>query len=322
MTEFTNRNLWMSKNEPVTIVPHGFKVSNLPCRSLISRKARMATLMTSDGTPKTGQVVLHPAVAAKLAEIQQLRADLGVLIEEREALFKRRDYILARYAQSVGHLEYELYRVQVAVAELRYRIGFLQRLINRGKPVTTTDHRKLDLLVNQEFEKSRENLVSREKALRESEGYLASLVEVLADDEALELKTLYRRLCMKYHPDMGGERHPQWEQRWNALQYAYRNGDLELLRALAGAAEEVELTPPDDLHAEIKRLKDCLEAQRKVIAEMLASPPYTYEAQLDDATWVKHKQKELKQARDEAHQQREQLQALHDSLLANEGSVH
>ncbi|MCY4584202.1 MAG: J domain-containing protein [Chloroflexi bacterium] len=278
--------------------------------------------MASNRTSKSGQVVLHPVVTAKLAEIQRLRADLGVLIEEREALLKRGDYILARYARTVGHLEYELYRVQVSVAELRYRIGFLQRLANRGKPVKVTDHRKLDQLVNQEFAKSREDLVNREKALRESEGYLASLVELLADDEVLEMKALYRRLCMKYHPDMGGERYPEWEQRWKALQYAYRNSDLELLRALAGAAGDEELTLPDDLDAEIGRLRERLEAQRQAIASMLASPPYSYEAQLKDATWVKRKQKELKLAREEAEQQREQLQALHDSLLANEDSAH
>ena len=273
-------------------------------------------------TEFTNQVVLHPTVAAKLDNIQQLRVDLGVLIEEREALLKRGDYVLARYAQSVGHLEYELYRVQVEVAELRYRIGFLQRLVNRGKPVTSAERRKLDRLVRKEFEKSREELLSREKSLRESEAYLASLVTVLTDDEVLELKSLYRKLCMKYHPDMGGERYPDWEHRWNALQYAYRNSDLALLRALAGTAEDIELAQPDDLDAEIARLNDCLEAQRKAIAKMLASPPYCFEAQLKDAAWVMRKQKELKQARAEAEEQRRQLRALHDALLATEGNVH
>ena len=273
-------------------------------------------------TEFTDQVVLHPAVAAKLDTIRRLRVDLGVLIEERESLLKRSDYILARYAQHIGHLEYELYLVQVEVSELRFRIGYLQRLHNRGKPVAPADLRNLDKLVMQEFEKSREELADREKALRDSEEFLASLVAVLTDEEVVEIKILYRRLCMKYHPDMGGEQYPDWKQRWSAIQYAYGNSDLELLRALAGADEKAAPTPPDDLDAEIRRLNDCLEAQRKTIATMLASPPHCYEAQLKDTAWVRRKRKDLKQARVEVEEKRQQLQALHDSLLDAGDTVH
>ena len=104
-------------------------------------------------------------------------------------------------------------------------------------------------------------------------------------EEVREPKTLYRRLCQRYHPDVGGREVERWEQIWSALQHAYRAGDLDLLRALAETLDvpgKALPKAPDGLDAEIERLRSRIERQSERIAEILSTPPFSYREKLDD----------------------------------------
>lgn len=273
---------------------------------------------------KSGGIVLHPHLAEKLAEIERLRAALAVLLEEIDSLLHwKRDAILARYARDIGHLEHALYRLESTMAELRYRIAFLQTEINRGKAVTATHMTVLDDRVAAEFEKARQEIERREEELRKSESYLNS--PALPQEEALELKTLYRQLCKTYHPDVGGNTSGAWQRHWTLLQHAYRARDLALLKTLAeqaGAPDQEPLETPEALDAEIARLRSRIEKEKDRIGRMVSSPPFSYEKKLRDRAWVSAKQQALKQAISANEVKKDRLRNLYDTLRPSSGMVH
>ena len=153
------------------------------------------------GDDGEARIVLHPRVVKKLGEIENLRHGLAVLIEELETLLHRkRDALLVLYARTVGELEYELFRLEAAISELRYRIAFLQKDVNLGKAVTAGRIAVLEGEVAVEFEKRKAEIERREEELRRSMDYLQA--PVMPPEEARALKAAYRRLCRQLHPDV------------------------------------------------------------------------------------------------------------------------
>lgn len=271
-----------------------------------------------------GDVVLHPAVAAKLQEIEELRECLAVLVEEHERLTtSERDMILAQYNRDVGHLEYELFCVNVGISEFRRRIALLRADINRGKAVTDETVAALNERIKKEFEESRAEIAEREREIRKS-SMLLSADSWMKPEEALELKSLYRKLCLRYHPDVGGNEAEKGTKIWASLQRAYRAGDLKLLRALADLAGDpdkpVPETPLDSVDDELDRLRSRIELHGERIAETLASPPFSYRKQLDDPQWVKSKQLELKLAIDQGKEREAELRRKFDAMAKPPGT--
>ena len=271
------------------------------------------------------KVVVHPHVAARIKEIDALRERLSVLIEEQESLlYGQRDALLATYNRDIGYLEHECFLLDVSISELRKRIAILQANVNRG--LTVTDERIIQLNeeIRIEFEKFYSEIRQKERELRQSAQLLEHSISMKPED-ALEMKTLYRRICQRYHPDVGGGEAENWEQIWSTLQHAYRAGDLELLRALA---ESLELAGKPvsqvsgDLDAEIQRLRVLIERQRARIGEILSEPPFSFREELQDPRWIEMKQTELGQKIVDRENLLKKLEERYDLLLPLRGPAH
>ena len=277
-----------------------------------------------NGVEKGKRVVLHPYVAKKLDKIEELRGNLAAIVEEIETLlYQKRDGILARYSRDIGHLEYDLFCLETTISELRYRISFLQKEINKGKNITANIVAFLDNEVVEKFTNAKEEIERREEELRKSADYFQGTF--LSPEETRELKLLYRQLCKMHHPDVNCDKSESRERQWNLLQHAYRNGDLALLKSLAEHAKDSESKlpeTPDFLDAEIKRLRFVIENQRNHLANTISSPPFSYEEKLLNPDWVAAKQQELKQEISAAEDRKAQLQTLYDTLISYSGSVH
>lgn len=268
-------------------------------------------------------VVLHPHVSEKLAELERLRDALAVLLEEIETLLHvRRDAILAQYYHDIGHLEHRIFCLEADMAELRYRIGFLQKELNHGNAVSAEHLAFLDAEVRAEFEKTREEIRRREDELRKAQDFHKG--PFLSPEEVRELKSLYRQLCKKHHPDVGGDMSEARKKRWSLLQYAYRTHDLPLLKALAEDDDDPGNECPDTLDAldrEIGRLRSRIKTQQDHIAETVSTPPFSYEEKLADRAWVLAKQEELKQAISVNEDHRTRLQIVYETLLPSSGTI-
>ena len=272
-----------------------------------------------------GELVLHRQVSGKLQEVEALRRRLSVLVEEHEGLlYGEREVLLAKYNRDVGHLEHELFLLKVEVAELRRRIAILQAEVNLGEAITAERVARLDEETREEFEAARSEIEKRERALRQS-ALVLDPERLMKPEDVRELKTLYRRLCQRYHPDVGGKEAERWEQIWSALQHAYRGGDLDLLRALAetvNAPGKASSSPPDHLDAEIERLRSLIERQSERITEVLSEPPFSYREKLTDPQWIRTKQEELEQEISIRKEQIADLQIRYGTLLPPSGPMH
>ena len=231
--------------------------------------------------------------------------------------------IIAQYNRDVGHLEYELFRVNVGISELRRRIALLQAEINRGKAVTDETVAALDERIKKEFDESRAEIAEREREIRKSSMLLNA--DMMKPEDWLELKSLYRKLCLRYHPDVGGNEAEKGTKIWPSLQRAYRERDLERLRALAALAgdpdEPVPETPLNVVDDELDRLRSRIESHGERIAETLASPPFSYRKQLDDPQWVKSKQIELKLAIDQGKEREAELRRKFEAMAKPPGDL-
>ncbi len=277
------------------------------------------------GSKERGDLIVHPRVSARLEKIEVLRRKLAALIEEHESLlYGERDLLMARYNRDIGHLEHELFLLDVELAELRRRISILQVDINRGRTVTPERLARLDEEIRIEFEKFHAEVKEKEDELRHSVGLLET-VEWMKPEHARELKLLYRRICQHYHPDVGGQKAERGKQIWSTLQHAYRTGDLDLLKALA---ETLDLSgkaapeAPDDFNSEIKRLNSLIKKQSKRLAKILSEPPFSYRDRLEDPQWIQAKQEELQQEITGRMQRRMELQGRYEMLLPPSGSTH
>lgn len=270
-----------------------------------------------------GALLLHPRVAEKLAKIGDLRRDLSILLEELEDVLRhRRDAVMALYMREVGRLEFELFRVRAKVAELRYRIAFLQREVNLGAPVTAARVAVLDEKVAAEFAKTTAEIQRREKEVRDSQDYLDG--PGLPPEAVRELKNLYRALCKKHHPDVNGGAAEPWRH-WALLQHAYGAGDLDLMKTLADGAGDpdgADIAPPGDPDAEIARLQSRIADRKNRMAEALSSPPLSYEDKLSDPAWVRESQERLRREIAAGAADRDRLTMLYKTLLPGSGAVH
>ena len=274
---------------------------------------------------KDQQIILHPDFSAKLREINALREKLSVLIEEHESLlYGERDALLAKYNRNVGYLEHELFLLEVEIAELRRRISVLQADINLGRTITVERIARLDEEIRIEFEMFYAEIEEKEHELRRSLD-LPDSAHLMEPEDVRELKTLYRQICKRYHPDVGGCELERWEQIWSTLQHAYGTGDLDLLRALAETLDLSGEAPPessDDLDGEIERLRSCIERQSERLAKILSDPPFSYRESLEDPRWIQTKQEELQEKIAGSKERRMELQSRYGLLLPLSGLTH
>ena len=226
---------------------------------------------------KNSRVVLHPRVSGKRAEIERLRGALAVLLEEIDSLLSWRcDAILARYARDIGHLEHALYRLEATVAELRYRIAFLQAAINRGEAVTAARMVTLDGKVAAEFEKTRREIERREDELRKAERYLDG--PTLSPEDARELfaGALAGALTgAAAGQAIGGNSEPHLRSTF-AANPRLKQRAQNLLNRLESITNHIPMTPTIVIHDANKsmRVMDDLQVAKSLAEDLIAIACY------------------------------------------------
>ncbi|NJD25166.1 MAG: exonuclease [Betaproteobacteria bacterium] len=216
---------------------------------------------------ESGLVVFaHPDIARLKALIEASRARLA----ELEA-----DYTRERHAVSVTQARlFELLRPLFQKRDqlrlrLEYRRRFLDTLLAAGEEEAAT--------VDEAFEQARsERDADYERAAEASAGR-----RELTEDEATELKALWRKLVRLFHPDrfMDDEEDKQaaYQQLTAAINRARDDGDIELMREIANDPQGfmarqgwgvIALDDAEELD-KLKQLYEALEGQIIMLFEAL-----------------------------------------------------
>jgi curved DNA-binding protein CbpA len=185
-------------------------------------------------------------------KINAKRAIIANLLEEVANLKRELTIFEAEYHARVGVLYVRLDELELELREYDKRI----KLLKSRKIDNLVD---LEKTIEEQFQKDKEK-INKEKG--EAEQYTEEYEVVkekpkLDEESEKKLKSLYRELAKKYHPDMA--RTPEEKKRYNTIMaeinQAYNNKDLWKMEELAMRLKIPEEIFAETVEEEIERLQ-------------------------------------------------------------------
>jgi hypothetical protein len=241
----------------------------------------------AQGTPGDGTgtaLVVHPRWAALAAERERLRQSLAALLERLTDQQRRAEYLEAVFHSRLGRYELERLEAQAEHASLRAQLAAAQAFVNRGQRLDADARSRAKAAGAEELARWQVHIAAQQNRLSGSTLYLRSLVSV-SPEVVAEVKRLYRRLCLRLHPDVAGADHPLFARYWPLLQQAYRSADLEIMRLLDRLVPEASPRLPDSWDALLRAIEAMQRQEREFLARLAENetrPPLAYAALLED----------------------------------------
>lgn len=266
------------------------------------------------------QIDISPRKAQLKEEYDRLEKEYADLVTERDDLDLEGPKLEALYMETVGQLQYDMLMLQSDVALLKRKRDMLQASINRGeKPDWTVIEIELKFVV----EDMNEKLKKEEEKLKKAKEFIRQHMEEeeqRSDAEKLEIKTLFKRLVHRLHPDL----HPdqtEWEKNlFLKVQEAYFNRDLEKLRQLEAELDagmsfaSMDNGTIEEWEKRIEKLKARIAAIKEEIHQIVSRFPFTYREKVYDQEWVAARKEELRVQLAQLIQEKERLEKIIEIL--------
>ena len=228
----------------------------------------------------------HPDAARLADECALLREEFVSLAAERDRLLTTDiPSVTADYQLKVGAVQYALFCRECELRRLKRKVELIQAAFNRMEPVSLA---KIDAALDEELAAWTREMAELAEKLKEARWY-ADQPKLTMEDSA-DLLRLYRLLAKRLHPDLNPNQESAAKQLWIRVGEAYRQGDLDGLRASALMLEGIsEPTLPSALER-LRELREELKFRISVTLAELASLKSTFplnlRASLTDAAWV------------------------------------
>ena len=226
-------------------------------------------------------------------DIEELKKSIPQLIEERdELLFTVCKNIEAKYMAAIGALEYKVFEAECYCRRLKRKAELIRARLNRQEKVDIKDiDRQLDLEMTEYTKLLDEKMQSLNNALSRLRG------NVLSDDEATELKALYKIAVKQLHPDLNPDLPKPKKDLFLKAVEAYKNADLNTLRLICEAIDGIITDTTEDSYAELIKRRDLLFASmnkiRSEIEQIKARYPYTMKDFVENEAEIREKRREL-----------------------------
>ena len=241
-------------------------------------------------------IIAHPNFAKLKAEVDKLRAELPMLVLERDTLLHQEcKHIEMAYMLAIGALEYKAYEIECAILRLKRKVELIQEKKNRQEKIVLS---QIEAVLDAEFAEYQQKLNAQLE--RMNAALKRRLGRSLTDEEGRELKTLYLAIVKALHPDL----HPDLDydkiRLFHSAVEAYKRGDLNELRIIDAMVSEpaVPAKKADGLAVlmqEKERLTKLLQDIQDNIAEIKAEFPYTMKSLVQNPAKTKARKTELEQ---------------------------
>jgi len=226
----------------------------------------------------------------RVTEKEKEASELSIQIQD----FKiKLNIFLGEYNSRVGLLYVKLDKLKLRIKEYQHRIDLAQ-----GKKLTQETLESIEEEINETFSQERRKVDDLEsEAFQSSEEHKKDLEDEdkrqsLDPESQQELRTLYRKLAKKFHPDFAKDdkQRKEYQKRMAEINEAYKVGDLETLKKYMRQAEREEKMAKETPKEKLERLKEDYETILGIIAKLReelsalkASETYKLKEKVDQA---------------------------------------
>ena len=232
---------------------------------------------------------------------QEKRERITFLLNEVSKLYERREcmityervHLTTVYAELIGRLQLEVFETETAVRKLKRTSELIQAQRNRGEKVNMGI---INRTVELEFAEQERQLQMQLEELKQARAYLDS--PHLCEEESAELKSLYRALMKRLHPDWNPVQTDQEKDLFLRAKAAYNSCDLQELRnilLMCDMQSNIDSIAPDEMDERIAKLEQSLRDLRQRIDQLNTTFPFTYRDKLKDEAWVAEEQEKLRE---------------------------
>ena len=238
------------------------------------------------------------------------------MLMRRDALRKEAFALKQRYMREFGNLMLAVFRKKMECVRKKKTIEFCGMFANRGEPV---DEKALQMFLQREMASWEDHLEDLMEA-RERAGK----AESISFGDVRKIKTIYRRLAKKIHPDINplAADDPDLREIWDRVVAAYNANDLKELEEAEFIALAIleRLGMGDGRKAEIPDIEKKIKDLRSDITRIETTEPYLYKAVLCDPGKIEEKKKGF---REELEVYTEHSEELDDILeeMTEEGVI-
>ena len=228
-------------------------------------------------------------------ELLKKRTELSMLVLQRDEL----KYVICKnieteYMLELGSLEYCLYQSECIIMRLKRKVELIQTRINRQEKI---DVPAIDKLLDEQFREYQQKL--EEKIKKMNEAIERGNGEVLTEQQAKELKKLYRAIVKALHPDLNPNVTKQQIKLFQNAVTAYKNGDLQTLRIINemisnNHSEDDNTDNIEKMRDELIRLDRMISSINGDIEKIKSEYPYTMKDILFDKEQLNQRKQELK----------------------------
>ena len=228
------------------------------------------------------------------------------------------------YMMRIGRLEYRLFSLQIRVRQLKREIALYQAAKNRGETISAEE---VLTIIELEFAEFKTMLTEQQEKIRNAEEFHFSPKLSAADAKAI--RTLYRDMVRKLHPDLNRDLPEEAKRLWDRITAAYKNNDWQELNILADMVYDL-LDGKDPADGDPSRIEQLLAEERRIAAktaqlreridELQKQPPYSYRELLQNEAAVAAKRRELQELRHRFEEYIAELTASRDELCGGKNA--
>jgi hypothetical protein len=232
-----------------------------------------------------------PESEALRRETAALRDELARLIAERAQMLEVEGPLLeARWCVLLGDLQLRVLEAECDVRRLRRKLDLIRVELNCG---AVPEIAAVEARLEAEMEDWRAMVREEARRLQAARSWVGA--RPLPPEEARELRSIFREVARRCHPDTNPGGGTAAEALWLRASDAYAHGDLEELRALALLLPEIAEEAPatdglrerrDALRASVARLLEDVRA-------LAGHYPFTLRARLEDAEGIERERRDL-----------------------------
>ena len=209
-------------------------------------------------------IIINPEYLKIIEEVKQLKENIVQLYEEKdELIYHICKNIEAEYMSKIGILEYKLYEFQCKILRLKRKIELYQANLNIQK---VPNEEEIEEQLNTEYKEYEEKLNNMFDSIQIALDRKNS--KTLSYKDSKEIKSIYRKLIKKLHPDLNKEYSEKNKKILLQVKQAYENGDLDSLRNLELLTDEI--TEKEDINVgELEEIKQTKAKYETIVKKLL-----------------------------------------------------